>query len=416
MKYGLIGEKLGHSFSKEIHERIGKYEYDLVELDKNQFKTFMMEKNFKAINVTIPYKQDVIPYLDYISDEAKKIGAVNTIVNKDGKLFGYNTDYYGLKEMLNYFNIDVSNKNVMILGTGGTSKTSYHVVNDLKANLVTFVSLNKEDNAITYDKVNDFASNIDVLFNTTPKEMYPNNDLEILTSLDSFINLKGVVDVVYNPIRTNITLKAKEKGINNCNGLYMLIAQAVYAIDIFLDTCVDKKVIADLYNQMIYEKENIVLIGMPGSGKSTIGRKLALKTNLKFVDVDDEIIKEINMPIKDYFAKYGESAFRDVESKVIERLSKQTSLVISTGGGSVLRSKNVTLLKQNGKLFFLDRALNNLVTSSSRPLSSNFEDLKKRYEERYPIYKKVCDVRINCNCPKHIVVNKIVSHKIVGGK
>ena len=416
MKYGLIGEKLGHSFSKEIHERIGKYEYDLIELDRNQFKSFMMERNFKAINVTIPYKQEVIPYLDYISDEAKKIGAVNTIVNKDGKLYGYNTDYYGLKEMLDYFNIEVSDKNVMILGTGGTCKTSYHVVNDLKAKSVTFVSTKEKEGAITYEEIDSVASNIDVLFNTTPKEMYPNNDLEILSSLDGFVNLKGVVDVIYNPIRTNITLKAKEKNIKNCNGLFMLIAQAVYAIDIFLDTCIDKQIIVELYNQMIYEKENIVLIGMPGCGKSTVGRKLALKTNLKFVDVDNEIIKEINMPIKDYFAKYGEDAFRDIESKVIERLSKQTSLIISTGGGSILRSKNVTLLKQNGKLFFLDRALYNLVTSSSRPLSSNFEDLKKRYEERYPIYKKVCDVRINCNCQKHIVVNKIISHKIVGGK
>lgn len=414
MRYGLIGEKLGHSFSKEIHERIGKYEYNLIELDKNQFKTFMLKKNFKAINVTIPYKQQVIPYLDYISDEAKKINAVNTIVNKDGKLYGYNTDYYGLKEMLNYFNIDVSNKNVMILGNGGTSKTSYHVVNDLKAKSVTFVSLNKEENTITYDEVDNVASNIDVLFNTTPAEMYPNNDKEILYSIDGFNNLKGVVDVVYNPIRTNLTLKARQKGINNCNGLFMLIGQAVYAIEIFLNTHIDKQVIVDLYNDMIKEKENIVLIGMPGSGKSTIGKKLALMTKMKFVDVDDEIIKEINMPIKDYFAKYGEEAFRDIESKVIEELSKQTSLIIATGGGSILRSKNVNLLKQNGKLFFLDRPLNKLVTSDSRPLSSNFIDLKKRYDERYPLYNKVCDVRINGNAPKHIIANKIIAYKIIG--
>ena len=412
MKYGLIGEKLGHSFSKEIHERIGKYEYELVELNKEQFKTFMMERNFKAINVTMPYKKDVIEYLDFISEEAKKIDAVNTIVNKDGKLYGYNTDYYGLKEMLHYFNIDVTDKNIMILGTGGTSKTSYHVVNDLKAKSVTFVSRSE---GITYEQVSEHSSDIDVLINTTPKEMYPNNSLEILNSLDSFTSLKGVVDVVYNPIRTNLTLKAKEKGINACNGLFMLIAQAVYAIDIFLDTTVDKSIIASLYEQMITEKENIVLIGMPGCGKTTIGKKLAMRLNMKLVDVDDEIIKEINMPIKDYFAKYGEQSFRDVESKVIEKLSKQNSLIISTGGGSILRKENVNLLKQNGKLFFLDRALKNLVTSNSRPLSSNFEDLKKRYEERYPLYNKVCDIRINCNCNKNIIANKIVMHKIAGG-
>ena len=416
MEYGLIGEKLKHSFSKEIHERIGKYQYDLIELSKNEFDSFMMHKNFKAINVTIPYKQEVIKYLDYISDEAKKINAVNTIVNKNGKLYGYNTDYLGFKKMLNHFNIDVNDKNVIILGTGGTANTTSHVVKDLNAKSITFVSRNAKENVITYDNIKDYSENIDILINTTPVEMYPNNDKQIIKSLDGFDNLKAVIDVIYNPLRTNLTLKAKEKNINYCNGLYMLIAQAYFAIEIFLDCKLNTSIIDSIYNQMMLDKENIVLIGMPGCGKTTVGRKLASKTNLRFVDVDEEIVKLINMPIKDYFGKYGEASFRDIETQVINELSKSTNCVISTGGGSILRKENINALKQNGKIYFLDRNLEKLVTTSSRPLSSNYEDLKKRYDERYHIYKSSCDIRINANCPKFAVVNKILSDKIAGGK
>ena len=416
MEYGLIGEKLKHSFSKEIHERIGKYEYELAELSKDEFNTFMLNKNFKAINVTIPYKQEVIKYLDYISDEAKKINAVNTIVNKNGKLYGYNTDYLGFKEMLNHFNIDVTDKNVMILGTGGTANTVSQLVKDLNAKSITFVSRNAKENVITYENVKDYSKEIDVLINTTPVEMYPNNERQILNSLEGFNNLKGVVDVIYNPLRTNLTLKAKEASVASCNGLFMLIAQAFYAIEIFLDVKLSKQIIVSLYEEILRKKENIVLIGMPGCGKTTVGRKLANSTNLRFVDVDEEIIKVINMPIKDYFEKYGEETFRDIESQVIKEVSKSTNCVISTGGGSILRKENINALKQNGTIYFLDRDINKLVTTSSRPLSSNYDDLKKRYDERYHIYRSASDVRINANAPKFAVVNKILSHKIAGGK
>lgn len=410
MEYGLIGEHLKHSFSKQIHEKIGKYNYELVELDNNQFKTFMEEKNFKAINVTIPYKEKVIPYLHYISPEAKKIHAVNTIVNKNGLLYGYNTDYLGLKEMINHFNIDVNNKNVMILGTGGTSKTAYNVVKDLNAKDVIFVSINKEENTIGYNQIDDYSDKIDVLFNTTPCEMYPNNDKQII-SLEGFNNLKGVVDVVYNPLRTNLILKAKDKKINCCSGLFMLIAQAVYAIEIFLEKQIDKQIIIDFYNDLLKEKENIVLIGMPSCGKTTVGKELAKKTNRKLYDIDKEIVKIIKMPISDFFKSYGEEKFREVESEVIAKISKETSLIISTGGGSILKDLNVKNLKQNGKLYFLDRSLDLLITTKSRPLSSNKSDLKKRYNERYPLYNKVSDVRLNGNEPIKAIV-----YRILGGK
>lgn len=410
MEYGLIGKKLGHSFSKEIHEKIGKYNYQLIELDENQFVEFMNNKNFKAINVTIPYKEKVMEYLDYISDEALKIKAVNTIVNKDGKLYGYNTDYLGLKEMINHFNIDINNKNIMILGNGGTCKTATAVLNDLNAKSIIKVSLNNEIDTISYEDIHLYSNSIDVLVNTTPKEMFPNNQASIIT-LDGFNNLKSVVDVVYNPLRTNLVVRALNNNLKATGGLYMLIAQAFYAIEIFLDEKLDNNIINSIYNEMINKKENIVLIGMPSCGKSTVGKKLAQYLNKKFIDVDDKIIEKINMDIASYFKKYGETSFREIESQVIEEISKENSIVISTGGGSILKENNVRYLKQNGKLFFLDRDVENLLTSDDRPLSSSLNDLLKRYEERYPIYNKVCDVKINGNLSVDKVINEIVGVK-----
>ena len=231
MKYGLIGERLGHSFSKEIHERIGKYEYEPKELNEKEFHEFMQKKDFKAINVTIPYKEKVIPYLHYISPEASKIKAVNTIVNKDGLLYGYNTDYLGLKEMISHFNIDVNDKKAMILGTGGTSKTSYSVLKDLNAKEIVFVSRKKTNDCITYDEVSKYASECDILVNTTPLEMYPNNDKHILC-LDEFKSLKGVIDVIFNPLKTNLILKAKEGVKNALNSADLGMPLDMLSIDI----------------------------------------------------------------------------------------------------------------------------------------------------------------------------------------
>lgn len=407
MEYGLIGKTLRHSFSKEIHESIGKYNYELIELDDEQFIAFMREKKFKAINVTIPYKEKVIEYLDYISPEAQEIRAVNTIINKNGLLYGYNTDYYGLKEMLNHFNIDVNNKNVMVLGTGGTSKTITKLLNDLNVNQIIYVSRNKVDKAIGYDSIVDYSDKVDILFNTTPCEMYPNNEKEII-SLDGFGKLKAVVDVIYNPIRTNLILKAIEKKINCCGGLFMLIAQAVYAIELFKGTIIDKSITVSLYNDLIERKENIVLIGMPGCGKTTVGKQLANISDKMFFDVDDEIIKIIKMPIVNYFELYGEENFRKIESQVIEKIAKNNGVIIATGGGSILNKANIINLKHNGKLYFIDRDLELLCYTFSRPLSSSFELLKQRYRERYDLYIKYCDIRINGNESVYTIVNTIL--------
>ena len=410
MKYGLIGERLGHSFSKEIHEQIGKYEYELKELNEEEFKEFMEKKDFVAINVTIPYKEKVIPYLYAISKSAKYIGAVNTIVNRDGKLYGYNTDYLGLKEMINHFNIDIENKNVMILGTGGTAKTSYQVLTDLDAKDVTFVSLVHKDDWITYDEVSEHAPNYQVLVNTTPKEMFPNNYQSII-SLEHFSNLESVIDVVFNPLRTNLIIQAKNEKIKCCSGLFMLVAQAFYAIEIFLDKKLDKSLILEVYNKLVNEKENIVLIGMPSCGKTTVGKELAKLTKKEFIDTDALIEEKIEMSIAEFFKIYGEKEFRRVETEIIKQIGKKQNLIISTGGGVVLKKENVDALKQNGKLFFLDRDLDKLQFTASRPLSSDKQKLTDLFNKRYLYYLNACDILVDANGDVQDVVNKILGGK-----
>lgn len=396
MEYGLIGLSLKHSFSKEIHEKIGHYPYELKELNEKEFIVFMKKKEFKGINVTIPYKEKVIDYLDYISPEAKEIQAVNTIINHNGKLYGYNTDYLGLKEMLSYFQIPIMEQNVMILGSGGTSKTALKVCKDLKAKAITIVSRNRKENSITYNDLNLFYDSAHIIINTTPCEMYPNNQQKMI-SLQPFKVLKGVVDVIYNPLRTNLILESKKKNLLCCNGLYMLIAQAFYASQLFLNKTLDKSILSQFYTSLTHYKENIVLTGMPSSGKTTIGKLLSKIYQRDFYDVDDEIEKKVKMDIPTFFEKFGEVRFREIESEIIDELSKKNHIVIATGGGSILKESNISYLKQNGRIYFLDCSLKRLIATSSRPLSSTPEKLKKLFEDRYLIYKKTCDVRIDAN-------------------
>lgn len=408
MEYGLIGKKLGHSFSKEIHESIGKYPYELIELDESEFEDFITKKDFKAINVTIPYKEKVIPYLDYISSEAKSINAVNVVINDHGVLKGYNTDYFGFLDLLRYFEIEVKNKTVLILGTGGTSKTVTEVLNDLNASKIYYASTSKKENTFNYSDLESIKNEIEIIVNTTPREMYPNNDQEIL-SLDGFDKLESVIDVIYNPLATNLILKAEEKKLKCCNGLYMLISQAFYAMELFLNTKFDAKQIEKYYRQLLKKKRNYVLIGMPTSGKTTIGQLLSKKTHREFIDTDEEIKKILGMDISEYFINHSEEEFRDIESKVIEKYAKMNNLVISTGGGSILRKNNIKYLKQNGCLFFLDRNLEKLQVTSSRPLAKNNSDLANLYSIRHPLYLKAMDYRIDGNKGIGEIVNTIAS-------
>ncbi|MCM1544352.1 MAG: shikimate dehydrogenase [Ruminococcus sp.] len=400
MKFGLIGEKLGHSFSKVIHESFADYTYDLKEIAKEDLDDFMTKRDFCAINVTIPYKQDVIPYLSYIDDAAKAIGAVNTIVNRDGKLYGYNTDFGGLRKLILKNNFDFSGKKVLILGSGGTSKTARAVAESLGASEVHNVSRSGE---VNYENVKTLHGDAAFIINTTPCGMYPKNDTAAI-SLDGFVKPEGVVDVVYNPLKTKLVMEAEARGVRGCCGLYMLVSQAVLASEIFLGVKYDEAVYENAYKFVLSQKQNIVLTGMPGSGKSTIGRALADKLGKTFVDTDELIVKAEGREIAEIFATDGEKYFRDAEASAIKEISSKNGFVIATGGGAILRGENVSALKSNGKVFFLNRPLDDIIPTDDRPLSSNLTDLKKRFDERYPIYKSTAD--------DEIFVDGIVEHAV----
>ncbi len=394
MEYGLIGEKLPHSFSKEIHEKLAGYDYQLKELTPAQLPDFLKKRAFKGVNVTIPYKQAVIPYLDEIDDKARAIGAVNTIVNREGKLIGYNTDYDGMVALIRHAGLSLAGKTVLILGTGGTSKTAMAVAADLGAASVQRVSRTGKDGAISYEEAQRLP--VQILINTTPSGMYPNPDGQPM-DLSRFGWLEGVLDAVYNPLRTRLVLQARDNGARAQSGLYMLVAQAAVACEHFLGEKLPAGALQTVYRAIHGEKQNIVLTGMPGSGKSTVGRILAREMGREFVDTDTEIIRLAKKPISDIFAQRGEAYFRDLESQVIAQLTQRTGLVIATGGGAILRAENVRRLRQNGRIYFLDRPVEDIVPTDDRPLSRDREALEKRYAERYPRYVTAADTRIPVN-------------------
>lgn len=404
--YGLLGEKLGHSFSKEIHESINDYIYKLIEVKKEDLDSFMTNKKFKAINVTIPYKEMVIPYLSYIDEKALSIGAVNTIVNKDNKLYGYNTDYLGLKKLITKNNIKIKNKKVLILGTGGTSKTAYVLSNDLSAKEVIKVSRKKNNEFITYEEAITIHNDANIIINTTPCGMYPNDDLVI--NLDNFTKLEAIVDVIYNPLNTKLSRVAKEKNIKAVNGLYMLVAQAVYASYIFLDKEVQEEKIDEVYNKILNTKLNIALIGMPSCGKTTISKILGEKLEKQVIDTDEKIEEKIKMPIKSFLNKENENEFRNIETEVINEVSKLNNIIISCGGGVIKKQENIDYLRRNSLIIFIDRNLELLQTTSSRPLSSNKSDLEKLYNERYNLYINSSDYTVKNNDELEKTISKIL--------
>lgn len=389
-RYGLVGKKLTHSFSKEIHSKLADYNYELIELNEDSVKTFFEEKSFAAVNVTIPHKQTVIPFLDFISEKAKKIGAVNTVVNKNGKLYGYNTDYYGMKALIEKTGVDLKGEKVLILGTGGTSKTARVLAEDLGAREILIVSRTKSENHITYQEAATLHSDANVIINTTPAGMYPDCDKTPI-DISGFSALEGVIDAVYNPLRTNLVLDAKARGIKAEGGLYMLVMQAIVAVEKFLNTEISKEKADAIFSEILSQKENIVLTGMPSSGKTTIGKLLNLD-GFTFYDSDKEIEKRCGCAIKDLINQKGEKFFRDLESQVIKELSLENGRIIATGGGAVLRYENITALKRNGKIFFIDADINRLKTTADRPLSDSKEKLKELYEKRIDIYKSTADV------------------------
>lgn len=394
MQYGCIAEKLGHSFSKEIHAELGDYSYELCEIAPNALDAFLEKRDFKGINVTIPYKERVIPHLYYVDEQARAIGAVNTVVNRDGRLYGYNTDFYGMKALIEHMGLDLEGKKVAVLGTGGTSKTARAVATYLGAKTILCVSRRASEGAIDYDALYADHSGVEILINTTPCGMYPNPDASAV-EVDRFPCLLGVIDAVYNPLRPKLILDAKAKGIPAEGGLYMLVAQAVRASEIFFDTTYSIEVLDRVYRTMKAKKENIVLIGMPASGKSTVGKILAARLARRLCDTDVEIVDFAGREIPEIFASDGEQSFREIESRVIrERVAQRNGLVIATGGGAILRDENVKALRRGGRLYFIDRPLADLMPTPDRPLASSAEAITRRYEERYHRYCAVADVRI----------------------
>ncbi|MBE5816810.1 MAG: shikimate dehydrogenase [Clostridiales bacterium] len=406
MIYGCIGERLTHSFSKEIHSMLFDYSYELCEVARDKLSEFMLRRDFKAINVTIPYKEAVIPYLYEISDVAKRIGAVNTIINKDGRLYGHNTDYFGLYSLIEKNKISLKNKKVMILGSGGTSRTALAVAEDMGCSEVYRVSRDKKEGCITYEQMREQHGDAQIIINTTPCGMFPNIGVSAI-SLEDYPNVCGVVDAVYNPLRSRLVGDAIKKGIPATGGLYMLVAQGARAASLFTGMDVPDTKIDEIYRKIFASKQNIVLIGMPSSGKSTVGNILARKLNMDFVDTDEEIVKAYSVSIPEMFAQRGEEYFRDAEAAVIKSVSALQGKVIATGGGAVLREENINLLKENGRVYFIDRPLEKLIATGDRPLSSNKSDMEKRYSERYSLYTGRCDVRINADEDACDVADKI---------
>ena len=401
MRYGLLGEKLGHSFSKEIHEKLGLYEYELIELSPAGLDVFLRKKDFSGVNVTIPYKQTVIPYLDEISERAELIGAVNTIVNREGKLFGDNTDFSGMEALIKRTGLELSGRTVLIAGTGGTSKTARAVAETMGASRVIKMSRSGREDAVSYEEAYEKYSDAEILFNTTPAGMFPHPE-GMPVDLGRLKNLQGVIDVVYNPLSTRLVREARKRGIRAENGLYMLVAQAVFAAEDFTGMKFGRECIDRIFSDITFEKRNIVLTGMPSSGKSTIGKILSEKLGRELIDTDSEIVKKAGRPITDIFSTDGEKAFRDLESDTIAEVSGSTGRIISTGGGAVLREKNVDAMKMNGTVVFLDRPAEALLPSDDRPLADDYEKIHRLYSERYPIYTAAADVVLEVEgSPEH---------------
>ena len=407
MDFGLIGHPLGHSFSKEIHESLGLYTYEICDLPEEDFTKFMTEKNFKGINVTIPYKQKVIPFLDEIDETAKEIGAVNAIINKDGRLFGYNTDLFGISNLISKTAGDISGKTVLILGSGGTSKTAAFAVKTMGAAKI-YKATRKQDlipdgdfEYITYDNINKITDFTDIIINTTPVGMFPNTDASPI-DISLFKKLSAVVDAVYNPLKTKLVYTAQKQNVSAETGLYMLVSQAVKAAELFTGKKISEETLNKVFSDILKSKQNIVLIGMPGSGKTTVGKLLAEKTGKTFADTDELIEKEYGHP-SEIIRTHGEEYFRDIESKVISELKNDTAKIIAVGGGAVLREANVENLKRNGVTVFIDRNINDILPTDDRPLSSDRDKLKNLYSTRYPIYAAAADITaVSDNDPKNV--------------
>ena len=394
--YGLIGGKLGHSFSPTIHKALGGYDYGLTELAPEEVEPFLRRRAFRGINVTIPYKQTVMPFLDRISEEARRIGSVNTVVREaDGSLNGYNTDLAGFRAMLAKGGMNPAGRKCLVLGSGGAGKTAAAALRAAGAGEVRLISRRGEDNYENLERHGDAA----LLVNATPVGMYPGNG-ESPVDLARLPALEGIADLIYNPARTALLLAGERRGIPGVNGLYMLVAQARAAAELFLGRKLPEEACEKVWRELRWQTGNLVLIGMAGSGKTTVGRILAERTGRELLDTDEMIERKRGIPCGEIIRRDGEDAFRRLETDAVREAGKRTGVIIATGGGAVTREENRDPLRQNGTLFHLDRTAEALAVSGSRPLSDTREKAERLARERAPLYAAWRDARIAEDTPE----------------
>lgn len=399
--YGLLGRKLGHSLSPEIHSMLGNYEYRLYPTEPEKLDEFFSSERLSGFNVTIPYKVEAFRRCNELSETAEKAGSVNTVVRRpDGTLFGDNTDYFGFLYMAKKIGCDFKDKKVLILGSGGASLTAQLVCGDEGAREIIVVSRNGENN---YGNINlHFDS--DIIINTTPVGMYPNNGKRLI-DLSKFTKCRKVLDMIYNPARTVLLLDAEKLGIDCSNGLPMLVAQAIRAAEIFTGKSIPRSKIDEVHDAVLKNQKNIVLIGMPGCGKSTVAKLLSEKTGREYVDTDS-LVELCGESIPQIFEKYGEEEFRNRETEAVISAAKEQGRIIATGGGAVLREENRIALKENSTVIFLDKSVEDL-TTDGRPLSKDTDTLRKMYEIRLPLYLETADITVKVDSDPNVTLRRI---------
>ncbi len=395
MKYGLIGNPLGHSWSPEIHQLLAGIPYEKKVLQEEELHDFFAKRDFQGINVTIPYKEAVIPYLDEIDDSAKEIGAINCIVNEGGKLKGYNTDCSGCRKMLESNGIDPCGKRVAILGSGGAAKAVVVAIRQMKG-IPVIVSRHPDETMISYEELYARASEFQMIVNATPVGMKPDCD-KCPVDIAVFEHLEAVVDIVANPLMTRLLFTARMRGIPCCGGFEMLVRQAAEADVLFTGTAVDEETIDRCMRKLLCARRNIVLIGMPTSGKTTLAEMIASHTGRPLLEMDEVLVDRLGMSIKECFAQYGESYFRKMETELAKDLRYKEGIVISTGGGIIKNEENMRYLHENGIVIAIDRDPSLLYPTDSRPLSSNEEAVRALYEERKYLYQKYSDIVVDNN-------------------
>ena len=416
LRTGLLGEKLSHSFSPQIHHALvgDRYTYELFERAPEAVEGFIKGDEWDALNVTIPYKQVVMPYLDIITDEALRIGAVNTITRlSDGRLKGDNTDYFGFHRTLTACGCDPKGKKALVLGNGGAAATAVTVLTDMGAEVILLGRSDRSVGGISpepYETVYERHPDAEVVVNCTPVGMYPKLIGQSPVELSRLPHVTAVFDMVYNPARTALLQEADTLGIPAYNGLLMLVAQAKRACELFLGEELEDSLIDTIVADIARETGNIVLVGMPGSGKSTVGNAVAEAMGRPFVDTDALIVEDAGRPIPEIFTTDGEEVFRAFETEAVRKAGMMSGAVIATGGGVVTRERNYAPLSQNGKIVFIHRDPNKLPTAG-RPISQS-TPLGELYDKRLPLYKTFADVEIDNNGAVTATVDAIL--KVLG--